>query len=36
MAERISSLPTHTINQAKNPAITPKTIRTIDFSYLFL
>src|SRR6476661_9657789 len=33
MAERIFSLPTHTIIQAKNPAITPKTIRTMDFSY---
>src|SRR5687767_15127408 len=31
MAERIFSLPTHTIAQAKNPAITPKTRRTIDF-----
>ena len=36
MAERIFSLPTHAIIQAKNPAITPKTIRTIDFSYFFL
>jgi hypothetical protein len=33
---RIFSLPTHAIAQAKNPAMTPKTTRTIDFSYLFL
>jgi hypothetical protein len=35
MAERIFSLPTHAINQAINPKITPKTIRSIDFSFYF-
>src|SRR5437867_3539498 len=33
MAERIFSTPIHTINQAINPAITPKTILNIDISY---
>jgi hypothetical protein len=36
MAERIFSLPTHTIDQAKNPTIAPKTIRTIVSPSYFL